>query len=229
MVVVLMGLLVLAFFRAQVLRSTPGNSRPTPTASGSWTSRPHRGTIFDRNDSILADNVPGYSVILLPDQQDTIRARLERLRPHLGLSDGRIEPPHGAGAGLPPAASDGEGERPLRGGFGPGGDEAASSRAFTWSGGPGAGTWPGRPWPTSWVSWGRSTFRSWKTPAYAQDPGRYEPGDIVGKDGIERQYETRLQGVTGFRYVEVDVLGRIVGSVRGPGGEAPPLQGRTSS
>lgn len=37
---------------------------------------------------------------------------------------------------------------------------------------------------------------------------KYEPGDIVGKAGIERQYDEHLRGVDGQRQVLVDNLGR---------------------
>jgi penicillin-binding protein 2 len=47
-----------------------------------------------------------------------------------------------------------------------------------------------------------------------KDP-RYEPGMTVGKTGIERQYEARLQGRRGLKYVEVDARGRIVGDFTG--------------
>ena len=53
-----------------------------------------------------------------------------------------------------------------------------------------------------------------------------QPGLIVGRSGIEWQYESILQGGPGVRYVEVDATGRIVGSHRGfrrveeePGGD----------
>ena len=45
-----------------------------------------------------------------------------------------------------------------------------------------------------------------------------EPGTIVGRAGVENQYEALLQGRAGARYVEVDARGRIVGSFPGPGG-----------
>ena len=38
-----------------------------------------RGMIFDRNDKILAENVPGYSVQLLSGSADSLRATLTRL------------------------------------------------------------------------------------------------------------------------------------------------------
>jgi penicillin-binding protein 2 len=37
---------------------------------------------------------------------------------------------------------------------------------------------------------------------------RYEPGDVIGKAGIERQYDVHLRGVDGQRQVLVDNLGR---------------------
>ncbi len=39
---------------------------------------------------------------------------------------------------------------------------------------------------------------------------QYRPGDLIGKKGIERQYESTLRGHKGLRYVEVDALGRVV-------------------
>ncbi|MGB9606172.1 MAG: penicillin-binding protein 2, partial [Bryobacteraceae bacterium] len=37
---------------------------------------------------------------------------------------------------------------------------------------------------------------------------RYEPGDVIGKAGIERQYDAHLRGIDGQRQVLVDNLGR---------------------
>jgi penicillin-binding protein 2 len=58
---------------------------------------------------------------------------------------------------------------------------------------------------------GRSRRRSSK----ALTSRSYEQGMIVGKDGLERQYEGLLQGDQGVRYVEVDAVGRVVGSFEG--------------
>jgi len=38
----------------------------------------------------------------------------------------------------------------------------------------------------------------------------YRPGDIIGKKGLEKVYDEILKGVRGFRYIEVDALGREV-------------------
>jgi penicillin-binding protein 2 len=41
----------------------------------------------------------------------------------------------------------------------------------------------------------------------------YEPGDLIGKKGLEARYESILRGTKGKRYVQVDALGRIVGDL----------------
>ena len=49
-----------------------------------------------------------------------------------------------------------------------------------------------------------------KTPKF----GRYEPGDMVGKNGLEKIYESQLRGKKGFKEVEVDVSGRELKALR---------------
>jgi len=49
--------------------------------------------------------------------------------------------------------------------------------------------------------------------AAAYKTGGYRQGDLVGKKGIERKYEEVLQGKKGFRYVQVDALGREAGEI----------------
>jgi penicillin-binding protein 2 len=51
-------------------------------------------------------------------------------------------------------------------------------------------------------------------------------GSIVGRDGLERSYDSRLRGRDGFRYVEVDALGRTVRDGEVGSAEAP-RQGET--
>ena len=47
----------------------------------------------------------------------------------------------------------------------------------------------------------------------AGDPGVYEPGDFLGKAGLERQYEEALRGTPGQRAVEVTASGTSLGEV----------------
>lgn len=46
----------------------------------------------------------------------------------------------------------------------------------------------------------------------------YVPGDLIGKKGLEREYEKILRGKKGRRYMEVDALGRVVGDLSGNAG-----------
>jgi len=214
-VALLMGLLGVTFFRAQVLRSSTWELQARSNRLRQLGVPAPRGTIFDRNDSVLADNVPGWEVVLLPDHRDSIQARLERLRPHLELTDGRIDhlmeqvriyprqplavtvnAPFEEGSALVERQSDFPGlyleMRPRR--RYQSGEALAHVLGYL----------------------GEITNTELEDSLYASDPqGRYVPGTILGKDGIERQYERDLQGEEGFRYVEVDVLGRIVGPFQG--------------
>jgi penicillin-binding protein 2 len=44
--------------------------------------------------------------------------------------------------------------------------------------------------------------------------GRYEQGDMIGKNGLEKIYESNLKGKKGFKEVEVDVSGRELKTLR---------------
>ncbi len=216
MVLLLMGTLVLAFFRAQVLRkddwglqSDSNRLRPLPVPAP-------RGTIFDRNHNVLADNVPGYSVVLLPGQRDTIYATLDRLQPHLNLSEGRlaylkdrarlyprqplvvkVNAEFTEASALEERRSDFPGlyleMRPRRRYLA--GEELAHVLGYL----------------------GEVNADELEQEAFQG----YEAGMIVGKEGIEREYEAELQGEPGNRFVEVDAIGRIVGDFGGPADTDP--------
>ncbi|WP_129596862.1 penicillin-binding transpeptidase domain-containing protein [Anaerophilus nitritogenes] len=51
----------------------------------------------------------------------------------------------------------------------------------------------------------------------------YTPNSLIGKDGLERVYEEKLKGKDGAKYVEVDVIGRLVNVLR----EEQPQKGET--
>ncbi len=79
MLAVVMGVLVAGFFRVQVLRSNSWELRAESNRIRRLPVPAPRGTIYDRDGRILADNVPGYAVTLLPMPRDSARAVLDRL------------------------------------------------------------------------------------------------------------------------------------------------------
>jgi len=211
-----MGILVLAFFRAQVLRSEAwrlqsdnNRLRPLPIPTP-------RGTIFDRNGQVLADNVPGYSVVLLPGNPDTVRATLDRLQPHLSLSEGRLGYLKERVRLYP--------RRPLVVKVNAEFNEASALEERR-------GDFPGlylemRPRRRYLAGPELAHVLGYLGEITAEELEEerfegYEPGRIVGKEGLERQYEEILQGEEGSRFVEVDAIGRIVGSFGGPAAKDP--------
>src|SRR3989442_2688512 len=86
------GIMVAVFFRTQILepgkyrlQSEQNRLRPIPLPAP-------RGIIMDRNGRILAENVPGYTVSLLPGDEDSLRATLVRLTPFVKLDAEGIGP-----------------------------------------------------------------------------------------------------------------------------------------
>ncbi len=206
-----MGLLLAAFFRVQVLGSSAWKLKAESNRLRQLPLPSPRGTIYDRNGKILADNVPGYAITLLPGPPDSIRATLERMSQYLGLSPERIDRLVGdlrrygrelvvdadADFDVVSALEERRTEFP---------DvyiEMRPRRRYL----AGAAT----AHVLGYV--GEVTGHELDTDAFPAD--RYEAGMVTGKTGIEREYESRLQGHQGVRYVEVDARGRIVGDFSG--------------
>ncbi|MEQ8328948.1 MAG: penicillin-binding protein 2 [Longimicrobiales bacterium] len=216
-----MGALSVAFFRVQVLRSDTWELRAESNRLRQLPVTAPRGTIYDRNGNILADNVPGYAITLLPGPPDSIRTTLERMREYVEMSDARIDRlvttlrrygtevvvDADADFEVVSALEERRAEFP---------DVYIEMR-------------PRRRYPAGEAFGhvlgyvGEITAPELESAAF--DSARYEQGMVVGKNGIERQYEEALQGRRGLRYVEVDARGRIVGDFegftadRGEGGE----------
>ncbi len=205
-----LGVLVLGFFRIQVLGSETwelqadsNRLRPLPITAP-------RGTILDRNGRIIAENIPGYEITLLPGPLDSMRATLERIRPHLDFTDEDIERSMDRAKRYfrQPVLLDSDADFDVvaaleerRGQFPGVFIEMKPKRLY-----------PAGPATAHVMGYvGEITQDELDREEYAE----YEARMTVGKEGIERQYEQRLQGAQGLRYVEVDAGGRIVGSFEG--------------
>lgn len=217
----LLGILLVGFFRAQVLRSGAYRLRSESNRLRALAVPAPRGAILDREGRIIADNVPGYAISLLPAPVDSLRATLYRLSPYLGLTGARIEAILARARRYPyqPVLVDGDASF----------DEvsAVEERRADF---PGIliEMRPKRRYVHGAVTAHVTGYVSEVSEAELARPefAGYVPGQSVGKDGIERAYEVLLQGRQGVRYVEVDALGRIVGEFR-PRPEVPAVPGRT--
>jgi penicillin-binding protein 2 len=83
--------LTVGFFRSQVLehrkyslQSETNRLREVPLPAP-------RGVIYDRNGKVIADNVIGYSVSVLAQKEDSLRAVLSRLNGTITLTRPQVE------------------------------------------------------------------------------------------------------------------------------------------
>src|SRR5947208_13849886 len=88
---VVLGVLVFSFFRTQILghgkhqlQSGTNRLRPIPLPAP-------RGVIYDRNGRVLAENVPGYTVSLLPGPEANLRSTLARIASMANIDSAEIE------------------------------------------------------------------------------------------------------------------------------------------
>ncbi|HYT04444.1 MAG TPA: penicillin-binding protein 2 [Gemmatimonadales bacterium] len=212
-----LGLLVVVFFRTQILehskyqlQSQTNRLRPIPLPAP-------RGIITDRNGKILAENVPGYTVSLLPGDEDSLRATLARIAPIVRLDSAAVERvlvryrrlPYLPVVVLPNAKFELV--------------SALEERRLIF---PGLliQPEPKRHYPDSSlvahlvgyvgeVAEGERSQRALRL------------GGLVGKDGLERQYDDSLRGADGVRFVEVSALGHVVREASGSS-ILPPAPGR---
>jgi penicillin-binding protein 2 len=206
-----------AFFRTQVLEHQSYATQSEENRLRAIPLPAPRGIIYDRNGQIIAENLPAYSVSLIAPREDSLRAALKVLQPTLQLTEGDISAavrrfrraPTRPTVVLPDASIDVisvlEEHRidyprliiqsvPKR--YYPDGPVVASFVGYT----------------------GEISEDELNKPQYAG----YKPGQIIGKGGLEKQYESELHGEEGERYDEVDARGRPVRGV-GPRPEHLPV------
>jgi penicillin-binding protein 2 len=198
-------LLVGAFFRAQVmsyedyrLQSQKNRLRQVPLLAP-------RGAILDRNGLNIAENEPGYTVKLFAPSVDSMQAVLDRLASIVALDRGLVRAIVGKfrSAQYQPAV------------VLSGADFATISKLEEHR-----YLLPGLVVQTE----PRRVYRSRSAVAHLVgyvaeidedelEKGRYpgaRMGSIVGRDGLEQQYDSVIRGVDGVRYTEVDARGRMV-------------------
>ncbi|MEO7102697.1 MAG: penicillin-binding protein 2 [Gemmatimonadaceae bacterium] len=197
--------LMVAFFNAQVLQHDRYKLQSQENRLRALPLPAPRGIIYDRYGNIIAENLPGYSVSLAPVNVDSLKSSLTHLASVIALTPDQINAairrfrrdPNRPTLIMSDASmsvvSVLEEHRinfprliiqsvPKR--FYPDGPAVASFVGYT----------------------GEITDADLNSPAY----DGYKPGQLIGKGGIEKQYEKLLRGTEGVRYDEVDARGRQV-------------------
>ena len=194
-----------AFFRTQVLqhdkfqlKAETNRLRPIPLTSP-------RGTILDRSGRVIAENVPGYSVKLLATSVDSLRAVLNQVRRYVPLDSaqiGDIIDRYGQARYQPALV------------FGDASFEVIAKLEEHRAALPGLviQAEPKRLYPAGKSIAHLVGYVSEVTEADLtadRYPGAVL-GSIVGKAGLEREYDDTLRGAEGVRYIEVNARGRLV-------------------
>ena len=210
LVLFLLGALAAVLFRYQVLTSSDWLLRSQSNRLRTLSVPAPRGVIRDRAGRVLADNVPGYSVSILPDRPDSMISTLRRLRGHLEIDERRFGDLSAQARTGPPRPLLVLVDAPF---------EAVAALEERRSIFPRLliETRPKRRYPAAEVGAHVIGYVGEinESELEAREDEGAEPGWIVGRSGVEAQYEATLQGRPGTRYVEVNAEGRIVGSFAG--------------
>ena len=221
--VVLLTFIVLtvSFFRVQVVQSDRYQLLSQSNRMRALVLPAPRGLIIDRNGVVLAENVPGYSVLLHVESVDSLLATLDGFEPILATDSATrrdIVRRYRAAPSEPVLISR---DIPFRA-------VSALEEQRPWNPGLIVQSNPKRRYPYE------STVAH--VVGYVGEINEDElgserfvgvrAGTLLGRAGIEQQYDARLRGQDGEKFVEVDALGRTV-RAEGIGGLLEPEPGQT--
>jgi len=213
-------LLAGAFFRLQVLQHDRYRMQSESNRLRPIVLPAPRGLILDRHGAVIAENVPGYSISLLAPNEDSLGAMLRRLSTIVPLDAEAVErlKERFRDAPYEPTVLVKDAPFPLV-------SELEERHAQL----PGVviQTEPKREYPDSaavahLVGYVGEVTEEDLAGAYAG----MRPGTLIGKEGLEREYQGTLAGSDGVRFVEVDALGRVVRE-EGAAGALAAVPGRT--
>jgi len=213
---IVLGVMVMAFFRTQILghgkyqlQSETNRLRPIPLPAP-------RGVIYDRNGRVLAENVPGYTVSLLPGPEASLRSTLANIASIANLDSTEIEKVLQRARRAPYQPALVLGDAPF---------SVVSALEERRVAIPGLviQAEPKRFYPDTGVVAhligyvGEVTEIERQTHRFAT----VRLGGLVGKDGLEREYDDTLRGSEGVRFVEVSARGQMVREAEAAANLAP--------
>ncbi|HET6421263.1 MAG TPA: penicillin-binding protein 2 [Geobacteraceae bacterium] len=168
-----------------------------------------RGTVFDRNGKVLVGNRPSFSVTVIPQEIKDKNLIIERLSRFLGVDRAELMEKWEKGKGrakyFPVILASGITRDQL---------EIIEENQLSL---PGVDIQmhPVRDYPNGVLAshllgyLGEMSEKEMDSDQYSE----YNPGDYIGKSGIERSWEKELHGSDGGRQLEVDALGRVLKTV----------------
>ena len=197
--------LVGSFFRTQILQHSQYVLQSEENRLREVPIQAQRGQIYDRKGAIIAENIPGYTVSLLSPGPDSLRASLRRLTRTISMSDDQMDAvvrryrrnPNRPAVIFPDASFDLVSVLEEHRVEFPGLIIQASPKRY----------YPDGASVAALVGY---TGEINESELQSKNFKGYKPGQQVGKMGIEKQYESRLRGREGVRFVEVDARGRVV-------------------
>ena len=197
--------LIGAFFRTQILqfdryrlRAQNNRLRPVPL-------QPARGTVYDRAGKVIAETVPGFSVALLASSTDSLRQVLRRFRQVVPVDSADAEEVVNRylQARYQPAMVLGSATRE---------QVARLEEHRTDLPGLVIQSEPRRIYPLG-MAVAHLVGYVGEVNQGDLDESRYlgaRLGSVVGRSGLEQEYDDTLRGTPGVRYIEVDARGRLV-------------------
>ncbi len=205
-IVGLMALLLLGFWKLQIVNSDRYAQLAERNSIRTIPIIAPRGSMFDREGRLLVDNYPSFSVLLLRDNAQQVSKLLPQIADGLGLKQEDVQQQLDAAKFLPhfqpivikPEASPSdiafiESHRS---------DVPVLEMLMVHR----------RRYPREgFMAHVSGYVGEVSTDQIEQSDMRYKPGDIVGKTGLEKQYNEQLMGVDGTRRVIVNSVGREVG------------------
>ncbi|MDZ7271833.1 MAG: penicillin-binding protein 2 [candidate division KSB1 bacterium] len=214
------GALALRLFQLQVLSAEHYARESERNRIRAVPIEATRGLIYDVNGTVLVENHPAYSVSVIPAEVTGRDSVLSLLGEILGLSREELAlriQRNRSGSFIPAKIAHQISELALA--------QLEEYRLDL----PGVifEVEPHRSYPLSPLAPHALGYLGEISPAelsVLREAG-YTMGDLVGKKGLEKQYDRLLRGKRGFLYVEVDALGREIRALERPA-PAPPQEGQ---
>lgn len=205
-IVAFMALLLLGFWKLQIIHSDLYSQLAERNRVRSIPIIAPRGAMLDRYGRVIVDNYPSFSVLLLRDDPQQVTRLLPQIADGLGVTVDDIQQQLDAATALPhfqpivikPEASQAdiafiESHRA---------DIPVLEMLMVHR----------RRYPRGgFMAHVSGYVGEVSSDQIEESNGRYKPGDIVGKAGLERQYNDQLMGVDGMRRSVVNSVGREVG------------------